>query len=223
MTHPAVLVVTGGTGTGKSTVAGWLRERGAFVIDADRVGHEMLLEPAVVESVAAHFGPEVVRDGRIDRSVLGPRVFADPEALRALEAIVHPGLLAEVARRVEAARRSRAPRLIVVDAALHFRFSPPPEADAVLMTVAPREIRQERIMARDGIDAGVAADRLDRQADLDGFVDRADVVVDTRAERATVRREVFAAVDRLFGLDLLDSDPAAIAAPPTPEDGHGND
>ncbi|HSJ28725.1 MAG TPA: dephospho-CoA kinase [Acidimicrobiia bacterium] len=96
-----IWVVTGGIGSGKSTIRHTLEELGAISIDADRVGHAVL-EPggAAHEAVAARW-PEVVRpDGSIDRARLGSIVFADADQLRELEGISHPAIGAEIARRV---------------------------------------------------------------------------------------------------------------------------
>jgi len=101
-----VIGLTGGIGSGKSTVADMLAELGARVIDADRIGHEVY-RPGTEghASVVAAFGPGVVApDGTIDRRALGSIVFRDPEALARLNALVHPLIAAEVQRRVVAAR-----------------------------------------------------------------------------------------------------------------------
>lgn len=203
-----VLVVAGTTGTGKSTVCGWLAERGAFVIEADRVGHEVLLDPAIRGSIADAFGDDVLDDeGQVDRAALGRKVFASPAELAKLDAIVHPPLVAEVERRIARLGRSRAATLIVVDAALHFQFDPPLACDAVLMTtVEPAEARR-RIMARDGLTEAQAQDRLDRQRAVSASLSRADAVLDTFRSSQEVRRELLARVDELLDLRLAESDP----------------
>ncbi len=97
-----VVGLTGGIGGGKSEVAALLKERGAVVIDADLMGHELLNVPGVRDRIVARFGAsilaaaseEVGGDSTIDRKALGAIVFADPTARRDLEAIVHPGMRA---------------------------------------------------------------------------------------------------------------------------------
>jgi dephospho-CoA kinase len=210
-----VLVVAGATGTGKSTVCRWLGERGAFVIEADRVGHEILLDAAIRERIAAVFGPEALdSEGHVDRAALGRKVFANADELAKLNAIVHPPLVAEVERRIARLRRSRAVTLIVVDAALHFQFDPPLPCDAVLMTTAdPREARR-RIVERDGLSPEQAQARLDRQEAVSASLSRADAVLDTFRPPAEVRDELLARVDELLDLRLAESDPpAALRAP----------
>ncbi|MGH7785633.1 MAG: dephospho-CoA kinase, partial [Candidatus Binatia bacterium] len=112
--------VTGGIGSGKSTAVGILAELGAFVIDADRVGHE-IYQPGTAgwDAVVAAFGRQVVAaDGTIDRTRLGPIVFADPGQLARLNAIAHPLIRAAVGTRITAQRALDARRPIVVEAAL---------------------------------------------------------------------------------------------------------
>jgi dephospho-CoA kinase len=103
--HRAVRIgITGSIGCGKSTIAGWLGQRpGVVVIDADRIARDVL-DPgeSALDAVLARFGADLMHDGELDRPALGRLVFADPVALRDLEAIVHPAvrprILAEMAR-----------------------------------------------------------------------------------------------------------------------------
>lgn len=207
-----VLVVAGPTGAGKGVLCRWLAERGAFVLEADRVGHELLLDEAVVGVLVGAFG-EGIRGagGAIDRPSLGRAAFSDEASRRRLNRIVHPPLVAEIRRRIDHLRRSRGTQLIVVDAALHYEFEPPVPADAVLWATAPRGLRRERIMGRDGIDGAAADARLERQAGLDELGrSRADAVLETDRPRTALRDELLATVDRLLGADLVDSDPAGL-------------
>ena len=210
-----VLVLAGGTGTGKSTLSRHLAQLGAELIDADRVGHQMLLEPSVRERVVEEFGPEILgEDGEIDRGRLGPLVFADEGRRRALNALVHPALVAEIGRRIDHLRSTGAVDLVVVDAALWFEFEATaevelPEVDLVVMTTAPESERLRRIMARDGVDAVAARARIRAQKAIEASHHRADAVLDTRGERSRVRAELVALLDARLGLDLADDDPRA--------------
>lgn len=208
-----VVVLAGATGTGKSTLAGELAARGAFVIDADRIGHEMLLRPAIREAVVAAFGSGVLdAEGEIDRRSLGPLVFTDPAARARLDAIVHPPLVAEIARRIDHLRSSRAVRLVVIDAALWLQFEPAaarPAVDLVLMTHADRDTRRDRIMARDAIDATAAQARIDAQQAIEASLPRADAVLDTARDRAAVCADLIGRLDRRFDLRLAEGRPDA--------------
>lgn len=107
--------ITGPIGCGKSTVAGFLGNLGAVVIDADRVAHQVT-DPGTraLSQIASVFGTEVLReDGSLDRSALGRIVFSDPAALVALEAIVHPAVRPAILDEMAAAERTRAPAVVV--------------------------------------------------------------------------------------------------------------
>lgn len=204
-----VVALTGPTGAGKSTVAGWLAGRGAAVIDADRVGHEVLRMPAVRGAVVDRFGTEILGDdGEIDRKVLGRLVFPDAGALADLEAISHPTLLAELAGRIETLQRGRVAALIVVDAALWFQWPERPEADLVLGVKAPLVLRVDRIRERDGLNETAAIHRVRRQSAIESSLDQADAVLDTADAPERVRRLLLETLDEHLGLDLVATDPA---------------
>ena len=199
MTTP-VVVLAGGTGTGKSTLARALEEEGAARIDADRIGHAMLERDDVRAEIERRFGAEVIgEDGRVDRGRLGARVFADAAELERLNALVHPPLVAEIVRRVDRLRREGRHGLIVIDAALWPQFEGRPPVDLWIMATAPREVRRERIERRDGISRQQAEARLDRQQRLEPFLDEADAVLDTARPRDETRAALFSLLDERLG------------------------
>jgi len=139
--------LTGGIGSGKSTAAKILAELGAPIIDADKVGHEIYLPqtPAYRELIAA-FGEGILgTDGTIDRRKLGPIVFADPAALRRLNAIVHPKMYARMGEIVAAMRRAGETRPIVVEAAILIEANWQPLFHEIWLVTAARERVIERI------------------------------------------------------------------------------
>ncbi len=139
--------LTGGIGSGKSRVAAALRARGAVVIDADAVGHEVLEQPEVRRQVVDRFGPQVVHspDGSIDRRALGCIVFADPSALRDLEAIVHPVMRRRFEEIIAREIREGAAPLVVLDAAILLEAGWDSLCDLIVFVDASLPIRLDRV------------------------------------------------------------------------------
>ena len=148
-----VVGLTGGIATGKSTVARMLEARGAAVLDADALVHELQAPGTeVYRATLDAFGPDTLApDGTLDRQKLGARIFADPEARRRLEAIVHPALMTEIRRRAEALRAEGRTRLCVVEAALLVEGGRRGIVDRVVVVTAPEEEQVARLRAKTGM------------------------------------------------------------------------
>lgn len=155
---PFVIGLTGPIASGKSTVADILRQRGAEIIDADRVYRSLMVPGSELwRQVVGRFGPEIVRsDGEIDRATLAKMVFADPEALADLERITHPAVVAEIRRRIA---RSLAP-LIVLEAVKLVQSGLASDVDALWFVTADPETRLRRLVARSGMDEASARARI---------------------------------------------------------------
>lgn len=144
---PITIGLTGGIGSGKSTAAKILAELGAPAIDADKVGHEIYQTgtPAYRELIDA-FGEGILASDRtIDRRKLGPIVFADPAALKRLNAIVHPKMFARMGEMVAAMRRGGETRPIVIEAAILVEANWQPLFDEVWLVTASRDRVIERV------------------------------------------------------------------------------
>ena len=210
MCHAARVTVTiglsGGIGTGKSTVARLFAAQGAVVIDADAIVHELQSRgSALLDEIAAAFGPEVLdAEGGLDRTALGARVFRDPEARRRLEALVHPKVGAEFARRIAAARASGV-RMLVLDIPLLFegrragtgsaalmRF------DATVLVYAPEKLQIERQMSRDGCTREEAVRRVRAQLPIEEKKALADYVIDNGGSLAETERQVREVLSRIL-------------------------
>ena len=138
--------LTGGVGSGKSTVAGILRELGAAVIDADEATHAVY-EPGTAgfEAVVREFGESIVRDGRIDRERLGRLVFNDEESRRRLNAIVHPLVREWMAARTAEAIEGGA-QVVVQDVPLLYENGLEGLFSSVVLVYAPEEVQVERLV-----------------------------------------------------------------------------
>lgn len=169
--------LTGAAGAGKSTVARGLAERGFPVIDADKIAHELYLPGSPLsERIVRVFGSGVRgAEGGIDRAALGAIVFADRARREALDALVHPPLLAELRRRLDVLAGA-GHETAVLEAALLLRWGPPDFVDLVVGVSAPRSLRRGRLLAQ-GLTPEDVERRLDLQVDEDELARRADFVV----------------------------------------------
>jgi dephospho-CoA kinase len=190
--------LSGGIGSGKSTVARMFAALGAVVIDADAIVHELQAAgtPLLAE-IAAAFGPGVLdASGALDRAALGAIVFRDPEARRKLELLVHPKVGAEFARRVAAARAAGATAL-VLDIPLLFegrkRGSGGASAmqfDATVLVYAPEPMQIARQVSRDACDEGEATRRVRAQMPIEEKKALADYVIDNSGTLEETERQV---------------------------------
>jgi dephospho-CoA kinase len=184
--------VTGGIGSGKSTAARILGELGAYVIDADRVGHEAY-RPGTRgwRLVVDAFGPEIVSpDGAIDRKRLGSIVFADPARLAKLNSIVHPLIRDAVRERIESKRTAGWRSPIVVEAAVLIEANWVSLVDELWLIVASREVVVDRVRAQRGLDRAAIEARLAAQLTDEQRRRHATVVVDNSGTPEDLRRQL---------------------------------
>jgi dephospho-CoA kinase len=178
-----VLGIVGGVASGKSAVANCLAARGAEVLDADAVGHDVLRMPEVVAALRQRWGDAVVGpDGQIVRRAVAERVFGDSSQARQerefLNSVTHPRIRDELRRQLEA-QRTTGTRLVALDAALLFETGWSQLCDGVVFVDVPREIRLARAMAR-GWTAEQFAAREASQWPLDDKRQRSTWVLDNR-------------------------------------------
>jgi dephospho-CoA kinase len=208
MFQPVTRVVglTGGIGTGKSTVSAMLEALGAVVIDSDRIVHELQAPGApMLREIAAAFGEDVIRpDGSLDRAAVGARVFRDEDARRKLNAIVHPAVGRETARALADARARGVP-LVVLDIPLLFETRLHGTAsranlgvEAVVVVYAPPELQIQRQIERNGYGREEAERRVAAQVPIDEKRAQADHVIDNSGSLEETRRQVEALYARLM-------------------------
>jgi dephospho-CoA kinase len=191
-----VVGLTGGIGSGKSTVSQGLVDRGAVLIDADAVTRE-LQEPGepVFDAMVARFGPGIVTsDGVLDRAAVARMVFVDDEALRDLNGIVHPAVRERIQGRL-AELSSPSERVVVLDIPLlaegrdgdRVRRYP---IDGVVVVDAPVEVAVARLVEQRGFSAADARARIARQASRVDRITLADVVVDNSGSHEELDRQL---------------------------------
>lgn len=192
-----ILGLVGASGTGKSTIAAHLAARGAGLVDADRLGHDLLDDALVARVLRERFGEDVFSGARVDRRKLGRLVFGDRGALEALNAVVHPRILDEC-RRMLADLELRGFALAVVDAALLLEVDVPFRLDRVVALRAPRDVQIERLLAKGGASLAEISARLEGQSELERSFERADAVIDTDRPLSEVLAEIDRLVDGLL-------------------------
>jgi len=201
--------LSGGIGSGKSTVSAMLAELGATIVDADAIVHE-LQAPGMplLDEIAGSFGVHLLDpDGALDRAALGAVVFRDPDARRRLGEIMHPPVIAEMVRRARAAMESGSP-LVVLDIPLLFEGKRAGTGSAVafdyhaLVAVwVPRSVQIERTMRRDGCDQAEAERRVNAQMPIDEKRAMATHVIDNSGDLVKTREQVEALFAELSGAD----------------------
>jgi dephospho-CoA kinase len=185
--RPYVLGLTGSIGMGKSTTAGFFRELGVPVWDADAAVHRLYAKGGAAVGPVGALCPDAVRGGAVDRAALKAWIARDGGALAQLEAVVHPLVAAD---RAEFVARADAP-LIVLDIPLLFETGA--QVDGVLVVTAPPELQRARVLARAGMDAAQLDTVLARQMPDAEKRARADFVIETRdmdSARAAVQNLV---------------------------------
>ncbi len=176
-----VIGLTGGIGTGKSTVARFLAELGAVVIDADEVGHEFLESDSQVrQQIVTSFGEDILTpEGKVDRRKLGRMVFENPRALSCLNRIIHPRISEVVKNRLEDYRRGAG--VVVIEAPLLVEAGWSSLVDQVWVTMAPKATVIKRLKAGKGLSRAEALARIRSQLPARERAKHADVVINNNA------------------------------------------
>ena len=186
-----VIGLTGGIGTGKSEVSKILAQLGAFVIDADEVGHEAYLpETETWREVVDAFGEDILKPNKeIDRRRLGAAVFSSPEALQRLNSIVHPRMRRLLEQRIDEQRR-RGSSVVVVEAAVLMEAGWTPLVDQVWVVTSETKTVVERLMKGRGLSEEAVMSRIRAQMPPEERKELADVVIQNDDDLASLRESV---------------------------------
>ena len=192
------VALTGNVAAGKSTVADLFRRWGAVVIDADQLVREVQ-SPGnpVLGAIVRRFGPGVLRpDGTLDRGQLRAMVLAAPDALKDLNAIVHPAVNRLRNARVAQAREAGA-QVVVTDIPLLFEVADPDSFDVVVLVDAPEELRRQRLFERSGLPRRESDRLMAAQLPASAKRPRADFIIDNDSDVGTLEArtaEIWAAL-----------------------------
>ena len=194
-----ILGLVGRAGSGKSSVARALVARGAQLLDADRIGHEVTDgDPEVREALLAEYGPAAyLDDGTLNRRLVATMVFSSPAALASLNRLVHPRILSRLREGIAALAAEARPAVVVVDAALMLDWGFERECDAVIAVTAPEESRVARLVAARGWTEAETRRRLDAQKPDTYFTGAADDVIENAGSEAGLADAVDAVLARV--------------------------
>jgi dephospho-CoA kinase len=187
-TRPLVIGLTGGIGSGKSTVAGLFAELGVPVIDADQLAHELASpgQPAF-EEILAQFGSDCLQaDGTLDRAWLRQRIFSDPSSKQQLEAILHPKIRQRMQQLVG---KIKAPYCIVVIPLL-LEARQTDLVDRIVVVDLPEKEQLKRVATRDGLPQRVILDIMSAQVDRKTRLAAADDIIDNDTDLATLGKRI---------------------------------
>ncbi|MGD8999965.1 MAG: dephospho-CoA kinase [Granulosicoccaceae bacterium] len=185
-----VIGLTGGIGSGKSTVAGLFRQRDIPVIDADQIAHELVAPgSSALASIAQTFGPGILTDkGKLDRGQLRDRVFHDPTQRAQLEAILHP----LVRDRIRAWLARQQACYVIVVIPLLIEAGMQHQVDRILVVDCAESLQIERVMQRDQLDETLVRAILAAQVDRSARLQQADDVIDNTGDPADIEAAVTA-------------------------------
>lgn len=175
-----IIGITGPTGSGKSTITEYLKNKGCYVIDADNLGRQALQKGSdcLVQACIA-FGDDILNtDGTLNRPLLAKRAFSTPENTVRLNSITHPWICMQAVEIVDNIRKSDSNPVILFDAAVLLESKMDILCDYVLAVIAPLEIRKQRIMSRDNLTEENADMRINAQNKDEFYISRSDFVID---------------------------------------------
>lgn len=187
-----VIGLTGGIASGKSTVSNILREKGAYIIDADEIS-KALVEPGkpAYKEIVEFFGKEILNeDGTIKRKKLGKIVFADTEKLSVLNSITHPKIIEEIEKKLKECRE-RDEKVVVIDAALLIELGLYKLADEVWLVVVDEKTQLERLLKRDMfLEPKEAKDRIRAQMPQEEKKKYATRIIDNTGDFSHLKEQV---------------------------------
>ena len=182
-----VIGLTGGIGTGKSTVSEYLASKGFEIIDADLIARQLVMPGLpLLDEIGRTFGSRfILPDGSLDRKALGAYVFRDSSRKKQLDDIMMGSIVLNIRERIQNARNS-----VIVDAPLLFEAGLDADVDYVWLVDATDEVRIRRVCARDNISAGQVADRISNQMPQSEKAAKSDEIIDNSGSEEELYRQI---------------------------------
>jgi dephospho-CoA kinase len=188
---PKRIGITGNIGSGKSSVAKLLVEKGAALIDADKIAREVTQSPNVLEQIAAQLGDDLVRNGQLDRAKTAALVFNNPDARKILNAIIHPLVREKSEAQMQGLEHSPSPPPVIVqDIPLLYENYLETQFDAVIVVYAPLDTRRTRVKERSNSSDEDFYARDGAQLPLEEKVKRATYVIDNSSGPENLQEQV---------------------------------
>jgi len=193
-----IIGLTGGIGSGKTTVAGYFAALGVPVYIADEEAKKLLFLPETVAEVISAFGKDVLSDGLPDRKKLAGLVFNNPQKLAVLNSIIHPRVKKHF---TEWVGKHKDKPCVIKEAAILFESGSYKDCDAVILVTAPKEIRLQRVMKRDKVSETEVLARMERQWDDERKAPLSDyVIINIDKEEARLQAtEIFKIIIKIEG------------------------
>ena len=191
-----ILGLTGGIGTGKSTVAKMLREKNIPVVDTDSISKEIIEYPEIIEKIKAEISSKIFNnENKLDRKKLSEIVFENKDKLEKLNEIMHPVILKKMWEEVEKLKKDY--KIIVVDIPLLFEINMENEVDKVLLIYSSKEIQIERIMNRDGRTREEAIKIINSQMPLYKKREKSDYIIQNNDSLEKLEKNLDKVVQKL--------------------------
>lgn len=191
-----ILGLTGGIGTGKSTVANMLKEKGIPVVDTDLISREVIEYPEIIEKIKLEISNEVFDfNNKLDRKKMSEIVFENQEKLKKLNEIMHPEILKKMWDEVEELKKNH--KIIVVDVPLLFEINMEKEVDKILLIYASKEIQLKRIMERDGRTREEAVKIISSQMPLYKKREKSDYIIQNNDSLENLEKKLEKILEKL--------------------------
>ena len=187
-----ILGITGGTGCGKTTLLGCIRDCGGVILDCDAIYHGLLTTDTAMLAAIEDTFPGTVENGSLNRKKLGAIVFADEKALQALNRITHAAVRQEVLRLL-----TPRPELAAIDAIGLFEGDLAALCDVTVAVTAPEEERVRRLMCRDSISREYALSRIRAQHEESWFAEKCDCILENTGSFSAFREKCIEFLTRL--------------------------